>query len=248
MVAAGDTYLGSLLSYDKPRRFTINCLSPPVSILLSSFGKRRLVFMTNHIIANELYADEFEDIVAAYRKGEGNANIRAACQGEVSAVLVFAVFAVFAVVGGCGGGSSDFYPSFSALRISTGSTNGSRFPTAQRRAHTVLRRQSEAHSSAFAGGRFGSIATWFPALIPLLRVGLVLLLPPLPARAQRAQNNLPVREASVGNTSDIRYLDWHGDPDIAEYITDPNGHDPFTVDNYCEEAILDRRGSLLLSW
>ena len=66
-------------------------------------------------------------------------------------------------------------------------------------------------------------------------------------RVRRVQNNVQVREASVGNPADFGYYDWHGAPDIAEYITNPDGEVPFTVDTYCEEAVLDRRGSLQLS-
>lgn len=51
----------------------------------------------------------------------------------------------------------------------------------------------------------------------------------------------------MGNPTDFTYLDWHGLPDIAEYITKPDGEGLFTVDTYCEEALLDRRGSLQLS-
>lgn len=51
----------------------------------------------------------------------------------------------------------------------------------------------------------------------------------------------------MGNPADFRYLDWHATPDIAGYITNPDGDGLFTVDTYCEEAILDRRGSLQMS-
>lgn len=39
--------------------------------------------MTNHAIADQLFTDEYKDIRAAYRVGEGNATIRAECQREV---------------------------------------------------------------------------------------------------------------------------------------------------------------------
>ncbi|CAN0083842.1 unnamed protein product [Ectocarpus sp. 6 AP-2014] len=66
------------------------------------------------------------------------------------------------------------------------------------------------------------------------------------AECQR-EDNVQVRAASVGNPADFSYSDWHGKPDIAEYITHPEGQGLFTVDTYCEEAILDRRGSLQMS-
>eukprot|EP00903_Cladosiphon_okamuranus_P016931 g15607.t1 len=102
----------------------------------------KVAFMTNHVIADELYGGEYKDIVAAYREEDGNATIRAACQRE---------------------------------------------------------------------------------------------------------NNVQVREASVGNPADFKYSDWPWVIDIAEYITKPDGEGLFTVDTYCEEATLDRRGSLQLS-
>ena len=61
------------------------------------------------------------------------------------------------------------------------------------------------------------------------------------------KKNVQVREASVGNPVDFTYLDWHSTPDLAEYITQPDGKGQFTVDTYCEEALLNRRGSLQLS-
>ncbi len=34
---------------------------------------------------------------------------------------------------------------------------------------------------------------------------------------------------------------------MAEFVTNPGGLEPFTVDTYCEEALMDRRGSLQIS-
>ena len=44
--------------------------------------------MTNHAVADELFTGEFKAIRAAYREGEGNATIRAACQREVGALFI----------------------------------------------------------------------------------------------------------------------------------------------------------------
>ena len=41
--------------------------------------------------------------------------------------------------------------------------------------------------------------------------------------------------------------DWHGVPDVSEFMTSAEGEAPFTVDTYCEEALMDRRGSLQIS-
>ncbi|CAM9373258.1 unnamed protein product [Ectocarpus sp. 12 AP-2014] len=104
----------------------------------------KVIFMTNHAIADELFEGVYKLIRAAYREGEGNATIRAECQH---------------------------------------------------------------------------------------------------------QNNTQVKQAaSVNNThGNYSYSDWHGTPDLAEYMIHPEGHGLFTVDTYCEEAVLDRRGSLQLS-
>lgn len=58
---------------------------------------------------------------------------------------------------------------------------------------------------------------------------------------------LQVRAASVGNPADHKYSDWHGHPDLSEYMTSVEGEEPFTVATYCEEALMDRRGSLQIS-
>ncbi|CAM9179910.1 unnamed protein product [Ectocarpus sp. 12 AP-2014] len=104
----------------------------------------KVIFMTNHAIADELFEGVYKLVRAAYREGEGNATIRAECQH---------------------------------------------------------------------------------------------------------QNNTQVKQAaSVNNThGNYSYSDWHGTPDLAEYMIHPEGHGLFTVDTYCEEAVLDRRGSLQLS-
>ncbi|CAN0256736.1 unnamed protein product [Pylaiella littoralis] len=102
----------------------------------------KVAFMTNHVIADQLFAGEYKEIRDAYRVGEGNATIRAECQGE---------------------------------------------------------------------------------------------------------NNVQVRQAAVGNPGDFDYNDWHGYPNITEFITTHEGEGLFTVGTYCEEAMLDRRGSLQLS-
>ncbi|CAM9213547.1 unnamed protein product, partial [Laminaria digitata] len=50
---------------------------------------------------------------------------------------------------------------------------------------------------------------------------------------------------AVSNYVDIYYYDWDGKPDIEEYIQQvPQGG--FTVHTYCQEALLDRHGSLQL--
>ncbi|CAM9845759.1 unnamed protein product [Ectocarpus sp. 12 AP-2014] len=104
----------------------------------------KVVFMTNHAIADERFHGEYKDIRAAYREGPGNATIRAECQD---------------------------------------------------------------------------------------------------------QNNTQVKQAASVEDAhgDYSYSDWRGTPDIAEYMIYPEGQGLFTVDTYCEEAILDRRGSLQLS-
>ena len=57
-----------------------------------------------------------------------------------------------------------------------------------------------------------------------------------------------VEEVAVANYVDRKYYDWHGKPDIEEYIQGvPEGE--FTVQTYCKEALLDRHGSLqLIRW
>ncbi|CAN0256673.1 unnamed protein product [Pylaiella littoralis] len=102
----------------------------------------KVAFMTNHVIADQLFTGEYSDIRDAYRVGEGNATIRAECQRE---------------------------------------------------------------------------------------------------------NNVQVRQAAVGNPGNFEYSDWRGELNITEYITTNEGEGLFTVDAYCEEALLDRRGSLQLS-
>ncbi|CAM9324458.1 unnamed protein product, partial [Ectocarpus sp. 12 AP-2014] len=104
----------------------------------------KVIFMTNHAIADELFEGVYKLIRAAYREGEGNATIRAECQH---------------------------------------------------------------------------------------------------------QNNTQVKQAaSVNNThGNYSYSDWHGTPDLTEFMIHPEGRGLFTVDTYCEEAVLDRRGSLQLS-
>lgn len=49
----------------------------------------------------------------------------------------------------------------------------------------------------------------------------------------------------MANYADQKYYDWRGKPDIEEYITE-EPHGAFTVETYCEEALLDRHGSLQL--
>ena len=61
--------------------------SSDVNVL--GFANRRVVFMTNHAIADELFRGEYEDIRAAYREGEGNITIRAVCQREVCPLGLF---------------------------------------------------------------------------------------------------------------------------------------------------------------
>lgn len=56
-----------------------------------------------------------------------------------------------------------------------------------------------------------------------------------------------MRAASVGNPADHRYYDWAGVPDLSKFMTSAEGEEPFTVDTYCEEALMDRRGSLQIS-
>lgn len=58
---------------------------------------------------------------------------------------------------------------------------------------------------------------------------------------------LQVRAASVGDPRDPEYDDWHGVPDLSEFMASAEGEEPFTVDSYCEEALMDRRGSLQIS-
>ncbi|CAM9288323.1 unnamed protein product [Scytosiphon promiscuus] len=101
-----------------------------------------VVFNTNHAIADELYEDDFKTIHEAYRVGEGNATIRAECQGD---------------------------------------------------------------------------------------------------------NNAQVRAAAAGDPDAFGDNDWQGEMEVAEYMTHPEGQGLFTVDTYCEEAILDGRGALQLS-
>lgn len=56
-----------------------------------------------------------------------------------------------------------------------------------------------------------------------------------------------VRNASVGDPGSQKYPDWHGVVDLSEYMTSVQGEEPSTVDTYCEEALMDRRGSLQIS-
>ena len=56
-----------------------------------------------------------------------------------------------------------------------------------------------------------------------------------------------VRAASVGTIGDAYYFDWPRGQEMTEYVTNPEGLEPFTVDTYCEEALMDRRGSLQIS-
>lgn len=57
-----------------------------------------------------------------------------------------------------------------------------------------------------------------------------------------------VERVAVSNYVDQEYYDWHVKPDIEEYLQRvPEGE--FTVQTYCEEALLDRHGSLqLVRW
>ncbi|CAM9288249.1 unnamed protein product [Scytosiphon promiscuus] len=63
----------------------------------------------------------------------------------------------------------------------------------------------------------------------------------------QGDNNAKVRAAATADPNDFRASDWHAYPEVAKYMTYPEGQGLFTVDTYCEEAILDRRGSLQLS-
>lgn len=60
--------------------------------------------MTNHAIADELFQGEYKEIRAAYRVGEGNATIRAACQREVRAAHFLSPLVESVAVGRGGGG------------------------------------------------------------------------------------------------------------------------------------------------
>lgn len=52
--------------------------------------------------------------------------------------------------------------------------------------------------------------------------------------------------AAVGDYVHQKYYDWRGTPDVDEYLTRrPRG--AFTVETYCEEALMDRRGSMQLN-
>lgn len=57
---------------------------------------------------------------------------------------------------------------------------------------------------------------------------------------------MKVGAAAVGNYVDQKYYDWRGKPDIDKYLTRPPRGE-FTVDTYCEEALMDRHGSLQLN-
>lgn len=53
---------------------------------------------------------------------------------------------------------------------------------------------------------------------------------------------------SVSNYVDQKYYDWRGKPDIEEYIQGEPSEE-FTVNTYCEEALLDHHGSRrLVRW
>lgn len=60
--------------------------------------------------------------------------------------------------------------------------------------------------------------------------------------------HLQVNAAAAGNPREFEYPDWHANVDISAY-TDNNseGDEPFTVETYCKEALMDRRGSLQIS-
>ena len=69
--------------------------------------------MTNHAVADELFTGEFKAIRAAYREGEGNATIRAACQREVgvrcsfpflSSLFLLPLLLKLFLIAGIGGG------------------------------------------------------------------------------------------------------------------------------------------------
>eukprot|EP00903_Cladosiphon_okamuranus_P016927 g15603.t1 len=102
----------------------------------------KVIFMTNHVVADELYTGDFAAVIAAYRVGEGNSTLRGKCESQV-------------------------------------------------------------------------------------------------------------RAASVGSPADLvsryKYMNWNGVPDLDEFMTSAAGEEPFTVDTYCEKALMDRRGSLQLS-
>lgn len=57
-----------------------------------------------------------------------------------------------------------------------------------------------------------------------------------------------VEAVSVSNYVDQKYYDWRGKPDIEEYIQGEPSEE-FSVETYCEEALLDHHGSLrLVRW
>jgi len=56
-----------------------------------------------------------------------------------------------------------------------------------------------------------------------------------------------VRDASVGAIGDAHYFDWPGGREMTEFVNLSEGVEPFTVDTYCQEALMDRRGSLQIS-
>lgn len=59
-------------------------------------------------------------------------------------------------------------------------------------------------------------------------------------------NITQVQAAAVGNYVDQKYYDWRGKPEIEQYLTGvPHGE--FTVESYCEQALMDRHGSVQLN-
>lgn len=65
---------------------TVRLFSWPCALKMIKKQNPRVIFMTSHAVADELYTEEFAIIRDAYRVGEGNSTVRAECERQVHSV------------------------------------------------------------------------------------------------------------------------------------------------------------------